>query len=378
MQTILFFVTAAISLTWLVWRWRLPPSRDYGSVDAIIPAFNEELCIGEAVLGLLQNRYINRVIIVNDGSTDATAELIDQMVEHNSRIVAVHQRNTGKGGALMAGLARSTAPFVFLTDADTVLPHEGDGLGYMIGEMERGADAVGGIPASNLNGAGLLPHIRATVKMPMIVLKRTFQQILGGAPFIVSGACGLFRSDVLRQVPFSDRTKVEDLDLSWSLVEKGFKVRQTSRCFVYSQECNSLKAEWLRWRRWIIGYAVCMRLHRKLLLTRFGLFSIMPMFLIVFFGVASYATTLAPTLLGGQFGRVPGVLFPALWLAVVTLIGLISAIHQRRYWLIPLAPAAVFYVVLAYAIWLVHGLKGLLTGREPQRDKPTRYAHVVG
>ena len=62
-----------------------------------------------------------------------------------------------------------------------------------------------------VKGAGLLPHIRATVKLPMIVMKRTLQQLLGGAPFIISGACGMFRTDVLRKFGFSDRTKVEDL-----------------------------------------------------------------------------------------------------------------------------------------------------------------------
>ncbi|STI83914.1 membrane protein [Escherichia coli] len=82
----------------------------------------------------------------------------------------------------------------------------------MLAEIERGADAVGGIPSTALKGAGLLPHIRATVKLPMIVMKRTLQQLLGGAPFIISGACGMFRTDVLRKFGFSDRTKVEDLD----------------------------------------------------------------------------------------------------------------------------------------------------------------------
>lgn len=47
----------------------------------------------------------------------------------------------------------------------------------MLAEIERGADAVGGIPSTALKGAGLLPHIRATVKLPMIVMKRTLQQL---------------------------------------------------------------------------------------------------------------------------------------------------------------------------------------------------------
>ncbi|MGX7895915.1 glycosyltransferase [Tsuneonella sp. HG222] len=378
MKTFLFLIATTFALTWFLFRLRQRPSKQFGLIDAIVPAYNEELCIADSVIGLLKNPYIGSVIVVNDGSTDGTAALIDEMASYNPRVIPVHQANTGKGGAIMAGVACTRAPYVFLTDADTILPAEGYGLGYMLAEMKRGADAVGGIPASNLSGAGLLPHIRASVKVPMIALKRTFQQILGGAPFIVSGSCGLFRTEVLRAVPFSDRTKVEDLDLSWSLVAKGYKVRQTWRCVVYSQECNSLKAEWLRWRRWIIGYAVCMRLHRKLLLSRFGLFSIMPMFLVVLLGLASYSANLAQLFSKGEPEQIPGQLFPVLWVGVVIAIGTISAIHQKRYRLIALAPAALFYVMLAYIIWLIHGLKGLLTGSEPVRDKPTRYSHVVG
>jgi len=377
MKTVLFLMTAAVALAWLLANARRKPARRYGSVDAIIPAYNEELCIVGSVRNLLANPYIAKLIVVNDGSTDRTAAMLDLLAVVHPRIVVIHQANTGKGGALMAGVRRSDAKYVFLTDADTLLPPNGDGLGHMIAEMERGAHAVGGIPSSNLTGAGLLPHIRATVKMPMIVIKRTFQQLLGGSPFIISGACGLFRTSVLRTVPFSDRTKVEDLDLTWSLVGQGFKVRQTSRCVVYSQECNSLKSEWLRWRRWIVGYAVCMRLHNSLLFTRFGLFSILPMFLVVVLGVGGYGVAIAMVSAAGHAHAIPGMFFPVTWIAIVSLIGLVSAIHHRRWQLVPLAPAAVVYLVLSYAIWIVHGARGLLTGCEPQRDKPVRYNHVV-
>jgi cellulose synthase/poly-beta-1,6-N-acetylglucosamine synthase-like glycosyltransferase len=377
MKTLLFFATALVALSWLLASLRLKPARRYGTVDAIVPAFNEELCIVGAVRNLLANPYIDKVIVVNDGSTDKTAAILDLLKTVHSRLVVVHQANTGKGGALMAGIARSDAPYVFLTDADTLLPAHGHGLGYMIRELELGADAVGGIPSSTLAGAGLLPHIRATVKLPMIVIKRTFQQIVGGAPFIISGSCGLFRTEVLRAVPFSDRTKVEDLDLTWSLIGAGYKVRQCNRCVVYSQECNSFKSEWLRWRRWIVGYAVCMRLHSRLLLSRYGLFTILPMFLVVLVGVSTYATAVGSAVHAGRASAIPAIFFPLLWLGIVSVIGAASAIHHRKWWLVPLAPAALVYLILAYAIWVVHGLKGLLTGHEPLRDKPVRYAHVV-
>ncbi len=96
------------------------------------------------------------------------------------------------------------------------------------------------------------------------------------------------RTDVLRKLGFSDRTKVEDLDLTWTLVANGYRVRQVNRCVVYPQECNNIGDEWRRWRRWIIGYAVCMRLHKSLLFSRFGIFSIFPMVMVVLYGVVIY------------------------------------------------------------------------------------------
>jgi cellulose synthase/poly-beta-1,6-N-acetylglucosamine synthase-like glycosyltransferase len=215
------------------------------------------------------------------------------------------------------------------------------------------------------------------VKLPMIIAKRTFQQVMGGAPFLISGACGLFRADVLRDVGLSDRTLVEDLDLTWTLVERGYRVRQCNFCIVYPQECHTLREEWRRWRRWIMGYSVCMRLHPRLLFTRFGLFSVLPMFFVVVAGVGLTAVAWMHALPHAGMSAAPLLLFPLSWISLVAVLGLISAVHHRRYRLVFMAPLSVVYLMLAYAVWLVHGLKSLFTGSELSRDKPTRYANVV-
>jgi cellulose synthase/poly-beta-1,6-N-acetylglucosamine synthase-like glycosyltransferase len=377
MKTWLFFLMCVVVSAYLFRRRARRPALPTRQVDVIVPAFNEEVCLGATLRNLYANPFINRIICVNDGSTDGTRALLDRCASLNPRLIAVHQPNSGKGGAIMHGLNQVTARYVFLTDADTYVPASGPGLGYMIAELDAGADAVGGIPSSDLRCSGLLGYIRATVKLPMIILKRTFQQILGGAPFIISGACGMFRTSVLREVGLSDRTKVEDLDLTWELVARGYKVRQANRSVVYPQECKSIREDWRRWRRWIMGYAVCMRLHRKLLPTRFGLFSILPMFVVAVAGVAIYASGWTATALAGSPQGIPALLFPLIWIAAVCAIGLVSAVHHRKARLILLAPLAVFYVLLSYAVWLIHGLKALFTGRELGRDKPTRYARVV-
>ena len=373
---LLILLLMAICL-WL--RGRRPPSRRRGVIDALVPAYNEGPCLEDSLRNLLNNPYIARVICVDDGSTDETPEVLSRLQrESGGRLLAVHQRNTGKGGALMHALRHATAEQVFLTDADSWVRPDGDDLGYLLAEIERGADGVGGIPSSNLTGAGWLPRIRASVKQPMIMVKRGLQQLLGGAPFIISGACGMFRTEVLRRYGFSDRTKVEDLDLTWTLVANGLRVRQAHQCVVYPQECNSLREEWCRWRRWIVGYAVCMRLHWRLLFSRFGVFSMLPMVWVVLAGVFAWSVLGTQALVehGGVHGLAV-VLFPLQWLFIISLIGTYSAWKHRAPSLIPLSWLAVLYVGLAYLIWLVHGLRGFWTGREPLRDKPTRYRNVV-
>jgi len=379
MKTWIFLLMVVVVATYLIAFLRRKPSRHLGSIDAIVPAYNEEPCITQSLECLLRNPYLDKVICVNDGSTDGTARVLEQLAQRwGDKLVVVNQANTGKGGALMNGLRHATAAQVFLTDADTHVPPDSDGLGYMLAEIERGADAVGGIPSSNLRGAGFLPHVRATIKLPMIIVKRTFQQIVGGAPFIISGACGLFRTDVLRKTGFSDRTRVEDLDLTWTLVGQGYRVRQANRCVVFPQECNTVGDEWRRWRRWIVGYAVCMRLHRHMLLTRYGLGSILPMALVVFYGVYAYLLSWLGMYFASANATAFGLsFFPLIWVGVVTLIGGVSAVYHRSWSLMPLASLAVLYVLFAYTIWMLHGLPGLITGREPKRDKPRRYANVV-
>jgi cellulose synthase/poly-beta-1,6-N-acetylglucosamine synthase-like glycosyltransferase len=146
MKTILFFAMAALALAYVLARARARPSKNLQSVDVIVPAFNEEPVIEQSLINLLRNPYVKRVICVDDGSTDGTAFLAARLAQHTTRLLLVSKENGGKGSAIMEGLKHVTADYVFLTDADTYVPFKKHGLGYMIAELERGADAVGGVP----------------------------------------------------------------------------------------------------------------------------------------------------------------------------------------------------------------------------------------
>jgi len=376
----IFIIAAIIVASWYVWMLvRRQPSQRLASVDAVVPAYNEAPCIENTLISLLNNKYIHHVICVNDGSTDDTAKVLERMrnsEKWRDRLHIIHQKNTGKGGALMHGISQASSDTVFLTDADTLIRND-DSLGYLLAEIEAGADAAGGICDVNLHKAGFLAHMRASLKAPMIVFKRGFQQLIGGSPFIISGGCGMFKTAIFQKHGFSDRTRVEDLDLTWTLVAHGYKVRLAPRCIVYPQECRHLRDEWRKWRRWIVGYAVCMRLHYRLLPTRFGLGSILPMFTLVIFGTLSYLTQWSNHLLQSSPHFIPLSLFPIAWVAVVFMLASIQSWRHKNAKLLLFAPLSVLHVLMTYAVWIVHGIKGFFTGREPVRDKPTRYTQQI-
>ncbi len=124
----------------------------------------------------------------------------------------------------------------------------------------------------------------------MIVMKRTLQQLLGGAPFIISGACGMFRTDVLRKFGFSDRTKVEDLDLTgrWWQTATVFG-RRIAASYTHRNVTVRVRSGAAGGVGLWATRSVCACI--KTLFSRFGIFSIFPMLLVVLYGVGIYLTT---------------------------------------------------------------------------------------
>lgn len=140
MKTWIFICMSIAMLLWFLSTLRRKPSQKKGCIDAIIPAYNEGPCLAQSLNNLLRNPYFCRVICVNDGSTDNTEAVMAEVKRKwGDRFVAVTQKNTGKGGALMNGLNYATCDQVFLSDADTYVPPDQDGMGYMLAEIERGA-----------------------------------------------------------------------------------------------------------------------------------------------------------------------------------------------------------------------------------------------
>ncbi len=129
-------------------------------VTVIIPAFNEENGIGPVLANLCETMLASglqyEVMVVDDGSTDGTAEVVRQ---HDVKLVR-HGKNTGYGGALKTGIRNALYPLIAITDADGTYPN--DRLPELIGRVaSRSADmAIGARTGENV----AIPLIRRPAK----------------------------------------------------------------------------------------------------------------------------------------------------------------------------------------------------------------------
>ena len=109
----------------------------FPSVTIIVPVFNEERTVTKTVFSLLKLDYPKdrlKIIIVDDGSTDGTTELLQQHIVPR-HIVLFHENNKGKGTAIRTGLKKATGDFLVVQDAD--LEYEPHDLLFLLAAMEE-------------------------------------------------------------------------------------------------------------------------------------------------------------------------------------------------------------------------------------------------
>jgi len=90
-------------------------------VSVLIGVYNEEDWVMQAVESIMHQSYDNlEIVIVNDGSTDGTLEILENLQKHDKRIKIINQENTGLTKALNNGLKHCKGDYIARMDADNV------------------------------------------------------------------------------------------------------------------------------------------------------------------------------------------------------------------------------------------------------------------
>lgn len=91
-------------------------------ISVIIPAYNIENYIKRSLKSVCEQTYTNlEIIVINDGSTDSTGGIIDEMASLDSRIVPIHKQNAGVSAARNTGLDRATGDYIGFVDGDDII-----------------------------------------------------------------------------------------------------------------------------------------------------------------------------------------------------------------------------------------------------------------
>ncbi|GAB2854113.1 bifunctional polysaccharide deacetylase/glycosyltransferase family 2 protein [Lentzea nigeriaca] len=227
-------------------------------VTVLVPAYNEEAGIEATVRTILASTTPVHVIVIDDGSTDRTSEVVKSL--HLPNVSLVRQKNAGKAAALNTGLRHTRTELVVMVDGDTVL--EPETVGNLVQPF---ADHAVGAVSGNAkvgNRSGILGRWQHIEYVIGFNLDRRMYDVMQCMP-TVPGAVGGFRVSALREVGgVPEDTLAEDTDLTMALERAGWSVVYTESARAWTEAPASLGQLWRQRYRWCYGTLQAMWKHR--------------------------------------------------------------------------------------------------------------------
>ncbi|MBN9502804.1 MAG: hypothetical protein BGO01_12495 [Armatimonadetes bacterium 55-13] len=240
------------------------------TVSVVIAAFNEEKVVVRTLQSVLASRYpVEEILIVDDGSTDRTVEVIRGAFANTPRVRLIQKTNGGKASALNLAIEQARGEVLFGIDADTQLDSEA--ISHLVAHFAdpRVAAVAGNVKVGNAQN--LLTRWQS--------LEYTTSQNVDRRAFgllncitVVPGAIGAWRASAVRQVGgYESDTLAEDMDLTWRLRMAGYRLANEPRAIAYTEAPQSFGAFFKQRFRWAYGTLQCLVKHRKAL-GRYGWF----------------------------------------------------------------------------------------------------------
>ncbi|MBD0841943.1 glycosyltransferase [Streptomyces sp. TRM68416] len=345
-------------------RWGPPVTEP---VSVLVPAYNEAKCIENTVRSLMASEHPIEILVIDDGSTDGTARIVEAMGLPNVRVV--RQLNAGKPAALNRGLANARYDIIVMMDGDTVFePSTVRELVQPFGDPRVGAVAGNAKVGNRDSLIGAWQHIEYVMGFN---LDRRMYDVLRCMPTI-PGAVGAFRRTALERVGgMSDDTLAEDTDITMAMHRDGWRVVYAEKARAWTEAPETVQQLWSQRYRWSYGTMQAIWKHRRALVESgpSGRFGRVGLPLVSLFMVL--APLLAPLidvflLYGLIFGPTQKTILA--WLGVLAIQAVCAAYafrldRERMTHLISLPLQQILYRQLMYVVLLQSWITALTGGR---------------
>ncbi|MFI6699248.1 bifunctional polysaccharide deacetylase/glycosyltransferase family 2 protein [Streptomyces sp. NPDC050509] len=257
----------------------------YEPVSVIVPAYNEKECIANTLNSLAASTHPIEIVVVDDGSTDGTAEIAESLGLPNVRVI--RQENAGKSAALNNGVRQAGHDIVVMMDGDTVFePDTVRELVQPFGDERVGAVAGNAKVGNRDTVIGAWQHIEYVMGFN---LDRRMYDVLGCMPTI-PGAIGAFRRRAVLEVGgMSEDTLAEDTDITIALHRAGRRVVYAEHARAWTEAPASVGQLWRQRYRWSYGTMQALWKHRGSVLDKgpSGRFGRVGMPLVVLFQIVT-------------------------------------------------------------------------------------------
>jgi len=233
-------------------------------VAVLIPAYNEDTVIVRTIRSVLNSDYKNlHVIVIDDGSTDRTAEVAREAYGAEiaaGRVQVLSKVNGGKAAALNYALDRLTEEIYIGIDADTVIAT--DAISKLIPHFE---DPRIGAMAGNAK-VGNRVNLWTRWQALEYITSQNFERRaldLFHVVTVVPGAIGAWRTAPVKAAGgYPINTVAEDADLTMNLLEQGYRVDYEDRSLAFTEAPINAKGLMRQRFRWSFGTLQAVWKHR--------------------------------------------------------------------------------------------------------------------
>jgi len=254
------------------------PNKKY-ELSVLVPAYNEENTIEETIHSIFKSKYKPiEVIVINDGSNDDTKKIVEKLLRRYPRLKLIDKKNSGKANSLNYGVKQVKGELVAVIDADSY-PTK-DAMGKMVGFFndEKVAAVTNSIMVKNKDK---FITILQSFEYSVIAWTRKLLDYIDSV-YVTNGPLSIYRVNALNEVGgFDPNNMTEDIEVTWHLISKGYKVRMCLAAKTYTMVPTKFR-DWKRQRiRWNIGGIQTTLKYKSLLFkkTMLGYF-IMPYFIV--------------------------------------------------------------------------------------------------
>ena len=255
---------------------RRPPRQRlilHPGVTVLIAAYQEEAAIADTLQTIATEHYPGpvEVLVLNDGSTDRTAEVAGRAIKRLEFPANTDVRlidfpvNRGKAAVLNDGLAAARYELIVTIDGDSRLNR--DALTAIVERLMSDPDntqAVAGAVLVRNSRANLLTRAQEWDYFLGIAAVKRMQSLYQGT-LVAQGAFSIYRKQALIEAGGWPDTVGEDIVLSWALLSKGYRIGYAEDAIVWTNAPTQLKQFARQRQRWARGLIEALNEHQSLI-----------------------------------------------------------------------------------------------------------------